>query len=109
MRRWLAAGILFTLLATGLAAAGVTGQISGTIVDDKDQPVAGATVTVHSDTAEESTTTDEHGHFIFISLPPGIYVAILEKDRYMTVKYTHLVVNAGEVTPLQGLLQHPPD
>ncbi|NYT11262.1 MAG: hypothetical protein GKC03_01765 [Methanomassiliicoccales archaeon] len=54
------------------------GIISGIVLDDDDQPIANALVSL--DTGE-STTTNSEGHFI-LEAPPGSYTITITKDGY---------------------------
>jgi hypothetical protein len=68
-----------------VSANGAT--IEGTVVDEKGQPVAGATVVdipaeqlrVHSDLFEQATS-DEQGHFRLHGLNPGEYTVFAFED-----------------------------
>ena len=65
------------LLLTPIAVLGqaTTGSLSGTINDQQNAVVAGATVTLQSNVAgaERSAVTDSNGAFDFQALPPGTY------------------------------------
>ncbi|HEY2475374.1 MAG TPA: carboxypeptidase-like regulatory domain-containing protein, partial [Candidatus Cybelea sp.] len=57
-----------------LAIAGVTGGITGQIVDsDTGAPIAGAVVTASSPSQSATATTDAAGHFGFLTLSPDTY------------------------------------
>ena len=60
--------------------AGTTGGLSGTVLDDKNAPVVGASVTAASPTGLASTTTDANGKFSFLALSPDTYVVSVEKE-----------------------------
>jgi hypothetical protein len=73
--------IFFLLLiaALGIAgtanAAGPIGEIKGTVLDSKGQPVADATVTMQSSDGKRpfATHTDSSGHFEFLRYETGQY------------------------------------
>jgi len=58
---------LLALTAFGQTTSGTQGALSGTVTDPGGATVAGATVTLKSNTtgAQRSTTTESQGNFIF--------------------------------------------
>jgi tetratricopeptide (TPR) repeat protein len=78
--------VLATVLATALgavpAAAQIySGRIVGTIVDDKGEAVAGATVEAQNRDATppvRTATTDEHGRFGVMGLRTGTWMVVVE-------------------------------
>jgi hypothetical protein len=84
--------LVLTLAGEALAVAGgAPGQETGTVVDDKGQPVAGATVDIYHDASamapymaqdfalKEHTTTDSKGGFT-ISTGAGVTLAVVKKE-----------------------------
>ena len=73
--------IFFLLLIAALGfagtanAAGPIGEIKGTVLDSKGQPVADATVTMQSSDGKRpfATHTDASGHFEFLRYETGQY------------------------------------
>ena len=63
------------------ALAGTTGTINGTLViEQTNVPVANAKVTASSVSQTSSTTTDNGGHFGFVSLVPDTYTITASKE-----------------------------
>jgi C1A family cysteine protease len=54
------------------------GIISGIVLDDDDQPIANALVSLNTG---ESTTTNSEGHFV-LEAPPGSYTITITKEGY---------------------------
>ena len=59
------------------------GMVKGTVVDDKNQPVEGAKVTISmTDTGRKfETKTDKKGQYLQIGLASGAYTVVAEKDK----------------------------
>ncbi|MDR5657757.1 carboxypeptidase-like regulatory domain-containing protein [Halodesulfurarchaeum sp. HSR-GB] len=78
-----------------------SGTISGTVRDANDDPVSGATVTLHSDPI--TNTTDSNGEFTFTDVPEGdhtIHVEPPEGTDLAAPQNTSIYVSEeGEVTP----------
>src|SRR5271165_1677192 len=73
---------LLVLLVQGTwALAGVTGGLDGTVLTEQTHaPVAQAKVTASSASQTSSTTTDNGGHFGFVSLVPDTYAVTVAKE-----------------------------
>jgi hypothetical protein len=67
------------------ALAGTTGALNGTVVLNDGTPLAGAKVTASSPSESVSATTDNGGHFSFVSLQPDTYDVTASKDGYDTI------------------------
>ena len=75
--------------------AGTTGGISGIVtVAGTTTPIGGVKVTVTSPSQAASTTTDDRGHFAFVSLAPDEYTISLEKSGYDALSYAGVAVLA---------------
>jgi hypothetical protein len=68
----------------GWASAGDMGGIAGTITDAKTGgPIAGVHLEIASPSDLVKVTTDSHGHFAVLSLPPDDHYSLtLQKDGY---------------------------
>jgi hypothetical protein len=81
--RAFAAFLCAALVSNGMAFAGTTGSLTGTVVDSASgAPIAGVRVTAVSPTQEASATTDAGGHYAFLSLAPDEYTLSAERDGY---------------------------
>jgi hypothetical protein len=80
----LAVLVLVAMLCQGTSVlAGTTGGLSGTVVDaTTKQPLSGAKVTAASPSQIATATTDNGGHFQFLSLAPDTYTVSVEAAGY---------------------------
>ncbi|HEY4434009.1 MAG TPA: TonB-dependent receptor, partial [Candidatus Cybelea sp.] len=80
------------------AIAGVTGGITGTVVDsDSGAPIAGARVTASSPSQTATSTTDAGGHFGFLTLAPDTYTITADKSQYQPESVPGQIVFADTV------------
>jgi len=70
-----------------------TGEISGQVTDNMNQPLAGATITVDT----MSSVTDANG-FYTITLDPGIYSVTCSMDGYYEITQDNIEVVIGQTT-----------
>ncbi|MBV8491478.1 MAG: TonB-dependent receptor [Candidatus Eremiobacteraeota bacterium] len=73
------------------------GIISGTVTDDKTHaPVAGVAVKASSPTATLHTTTDDRGHYVFLSVLPDNYTLSFSKAQYQPQSSVVVVLNGSQ-------------
>ncbi|HEY1883551.1 MAG TPA: TonB-dependent receptor [Candidatus Cybelea sp.] len=91
--------LFLTFIAQGPSAvAGVTGGITGTVVDsDSGAPIAGARVTASSPSQTATSTTDASGHFGFLTLAPDTYTITADKSQYQSESVPGQIVFADTV------------
>ncbi|MBN1826009.1 MAG: TonB-dependent receptor [Candidatus Eisenbacteria bacterium] len=89
-----AAAVLLAVLIPCAAWAGTTGKIAGFVIDYRDKPITGASVTV-METAQFALT-DGAGRFNLIGIPAGVYRLQVSKMGHMTVIVTDVVVSADQ-------------
>ena len=91
--------LFLTFISQGTAAiAGVTGGITGTVVDsDTGAPVAGARVTASSPSQTATATSDAAGHFGFLTLAPDTYTITADKSEYQSESVPGQIVFADTV------------
>jgi len=83
--------------------SGPSGMLDGSVTDGSG-PVAGATVTATpsgarpADAGSSTTTTDDAGHYQFLSLPAGAYDVSASKFGYGTASAAGVVVAGGAET-----------
>jgi Carboxypeptidase regulatory-like domain len=67
--------LISLLLVFGVAAFAQTSVVRGTALDQRGQPVAGATITLSDDAKnfQRKQTTSGEGTFVFSAVPPGVY------------------------------------
>ena len=85
-------------LATGTARAGTTGKISGRVLDDKGQPVAGANVTVPA--ARVGALTGLDGRYVILNVPAGPHEVKASLLGYQPVAVQNVMVSADQTTSL---------
>ena len=87
------AAILLSLSGAALAQGVQTGAIRGTVTDQQDRPVPGATVTATSQTLQGSrtATSDLEGHYVLSALPPGEYRVVVELSGFASVTHATVV------------------
>jgi hypothetical protein len=81
------------------------GNIYGTVVDEKQQPLSGASVTIAFSSAKEpmpdsAPATDIHGHFYLQDLPPGSYILQATSDGF-DEQTQSLTVEPGKTTQIK--------
>src|SRR5262245_40854397 len=97
-RKWLAA---FLLVAAGAGTAFAQvdqGRFTGTVRDQTNAFVAGATVKVKNErTGEERTVlTNQQGYFLIGSLKPSSYTIRADKDGFSAIEYTGMTIAVGQ-------------
>ena len=89
--------------------AGVTGSLNGTVLlQQTHAPVAQAKVTASSGSQTSSTTTDNSGHFGFVSLVPDTYTVTVDKENVIeTFVQRGVTVLADQVQNLTLIVKPP--
>lgn len=87
-----------------LAAGGVTGTLRGSVVDQKtNAPIAGASIHVHAESGDYKGTSDAHGFFVFLNLPPDTYTVRVTAKGYLETTLTGVTVFGDETAQLGGV------
>ncbi len=90
--------LLVSLLAQGTwALAGTTGGITGYVRDTDGVAVSDARITVTAPSGSASTSTDNTGHFNFLSLSPDTYTLSVTKAGYQDTSLSGVTVFADQV------------
>src|ERR1700730_14218865 len=91
------AALLLTLFLDVLAAQGIFGRISGTVMDSQRGAIDGAKVSiVNQDTRlQRVVTTDTNGYYVASDLPVGVYSVSAEQTGFKTVSSTGNDLVAG--------------
>jgi len=110
MRRFFLQCGIFCALAclTLVSRAGAqTATVGGRIVDQTEQVVSGAQVTIVG--ADTNSTrvdiTDDTGLFRFTSMPPGPYKIAVEKSGFKTIHIDDLVLTVNQVFTFEAHLE----
>jgi hypothetical protein len=103
----LAAALLAAVLCApaGVHAQSVTGQISGTVTDVSDAPVAGAALQLTHDLTKQvrMVTTEPSGAFLFPDLVPGSYSIQITHPGFKTYVERAINVSADEKVALHTI------
>ena len=96
-------------ISAGLASAqsASTGTIIGSVVDNTNAAVPGATVTIVLKTtgAARTTTTDGAGRYVFADVDPGNYDISVSKTGFSTTAISNQVVQIGLQLTVNAKLQ----
>ncbi|MEA2603047.1 MAG: hypothetical protein QOF89_4039 [Acidobacteriota bacterium] len=93
---------LLLLIAGGTAFAQLqTGNLYGTVTDDKGAALPGVTVTTTGGGAPQVQVTNAQGQFRFLGLAPGAYQLKAELEGFSTIDYPNIVINIGRSTQIE--------
>jgi len=100
--RIVAVAVLLLLAVGGSALAQLqTGNLYGTVKDDKGAALPGVTVTLTGGGAPQVQVTNAQGQFRFLSLSPGSYALKTELEGFSPVNYPNIVINVGRNTSIE--------
>ncbi|HET9208939.1 MAG TPA: carboxypeptidase regulatory-like domain-containing protein [Thermoanaerobaculia bacterium] len=100
--RIVAVAALLLLAVGGTAFAQLqTGNLYGTVTDDKGAALPGVTVTLTGQGAPQVQVTNAQGQFRFLSLSPGTYDLKSELEGFSTIDYPNIVINVGRNTTIE--------
>src|SRR5246127_3804471 len=99
--------LLCSVWVPGALGQAVYGSILGTITDPSGAAVAGAKVTVTSQTKNVSTTdtTNESGNYSVTHLIPDVYTVKVEGTGFKTIEYKDIQVSADASARVDGQFQ----
>ena len=99
--------VLVAMLCQGTSVlAGTTGGLGGMVIDDANQPVSNALVTVASPSDVSHTSTDGGGKFYFLALIPDTYTVSIEKQGYEPVAQTGVTIIADQNATVNFATRH---
>jgi hypothetical protein len=89
-----------------LLAQGITGTITGTVVDSTGAAMPGATVTVKDlgTNAVHTVTTSDVGSYTVTQLPPGQYTVTVTKDTFKSYKQSAITLSIDQVAQINAEL-----
>jgi hypothetical protein len=100
--RIVAVAALLLLAVGGTAFAQLqTGNLYGTVTDDKGAALPGVTVTLTGQGAPQVQVTNAQGQFRFLGLGPGSYDLKAELEGFSTIDYPNIVINIGRNTTIE--------
>jgi hypothetical protein len=96
--KWWTAFVIALMIAAPAVAQVDQGRFTGTVRDQSNAFVGGATVKVKNErTGEERVVlTNAQGHFLVGSLRPSTYTIRAEKDGFAAIEYTGMTVAVGQ-------------
>jgi len=114
LARLTVAALALTLLAAPALAQDWRGRgrLQGQVLDPEGEPVEGAKVSLHSESADgpgpEPFTTDKKGRWSYLGLAGGSWVIVVETDEYVTSEGTVQVNEFGAAgQPIRIQLKEP--
>jgi outer membrane receptor protein involved in Fe transport len=89
--------LAFMNVAVVRAQSIIDGKITGTITDDKGEPLPGAAVEITGPALQgkRAVVTSAKGTFVFLSVPSGTYKLTASMPSFKTVTQENLVLTAG--------------
>jgi Carboxypeptidase regulatory-like domain/TonB-dependent Receptor Plug Domain len=101
----LAMAVLFFLTPSPINAQGLTGQLSGTVVDSSGGAVPGATINVRNVATQVSrdAVTDAEGAFVIADLLAGSYDVTVSLSGFKTYVQSGVVLSANERVALRAI------
>ena len=86
------------LVPSHVAGQGYFGAVSGELTDASGALVQGAKITLQDEQKgyKFATTTDSNGHYLFASIPPGLYSVTAEMGGFEKTVRAHIKVNVSE-------------
>jgi hypothetical protein len=91
---------LFCLAAIPTRAQSISGVVAGSVRDQQNQPLPGATITVANRETGRAylASSDENGHYRVPEISPGSYDVTVQFPGMQTMKHVEVVVAVDEVT-----------
>lgn len=104
LRLWMT--LVVVLVACGVAFAGVTASISGTVKDSTGAVLVGASVTATNTATgvSQTVTSNGDGAYNFPALPPGKYVLEVRQQGFKAFKDTDIELNVNDVRTIDAVL-----
>jgi len=100
--RVLAVATLFLLALAGYAwAQEDTGNLYGTVKDQKGAALPGVTLTLSGTGAPQVQVSDKDGRFHFLQLSPGRYHLVSQLEGFSSVDFPNVVISLGRNTNLE--------
>ena len=97
---------LLLLVVGGTAFAQLqSGNLYGSVVDDKGAALPGVTVTLTGAGAPQVQVTNAQGQFRFLGLPPGNFHLSAQLEGFSSVEYPNINIAVGRNTTIEVTLQ----
>ena len=95
--------VLLAVSAPLLAVGGLTGTISGNVVESDGKAISGAKITLTSPSGIVHATSAKDGHFSILGVPADTYVLHVDKPGFYELEESDVVVDGDSETPLGKL------
>ena len=97
--------LVIVSLATTAYGQGVTGQVSGTIVDPQGAVIGGASAVLTNTVSSQAreVQSDTSGNFVFPDVPAGTYDLSVTHPSFKTYQQTGIVVSVAERVALHEI------
>ena len=110
--RFRVAAAAFVLLLSCASVAwaqseSINATIRGRVSDPSDQPVAASNVTATNTATgySRTATSGDDGYYVIPLLPIGTYTVTITRDGFQTLKFTEIVLQAGQDAVVDGSLK----
>jgi outer membrane receptor protein involved in Fe transport len=99
--------LAFVNVTVARAQSVLEGKITGTITDDKGEPLPGVAVELKGPSimGKRAAVTSARGGYVFLNVPPGIYVLTATMPGFKTFIREDLNLGAGKVLEVNPALQ----
>ena len=89
---------VIVLLPAALFGQGYFGTVSGILTDSSAAAIQGAKVTLQDEEKgyKFTTTSNNEGQYLFVSIPPGLYSVTAEKQGFQKTERTHVKLSISE-------------
>ncbi|MGB8727014.1 MAG: carboxypeptidase regulatory-like domain-containing protein [Candidatus Sulfotelmatobacter sp.] len=89
---------IIVLLPAALFAQGYFGTVSGILTDPSEAAIQGVKVTLLDEQKgyKFTTTSNDEGRYLFVSIPPGVYSVTAETQGFEKTVRTHIKLNVSE-------------
>jgi hypothetical protein len=99
--RVVAFAALALLVSAGAFAQLQSGNLFGTVTDDKGAVLPGVTATLTGNGAPQVQVTNAQGQFRFLNLSPANYSLKAELEGFSTIDYPNVAINVGRNTSIE--------
>jgi hypothetical protein len=96
-------GNIVLTTSTASAVGGITGSVSGTVVDESKNPVPGAAITIASPSGTYHGRTDDHGAFAVLGILADTYVISVQKSGYQTTTLQGITITGDNALSLGSI------
>jgi len=98
--------IAFVSMTPARAQSVLEGKITGTITDDKGEPLPGVTVELAGPSimGKRATVTSARGTYVFLNVPPGTFTLTATMPSFKKSVQENIILGAGKVLEINPVL-----